>query len=113
MENAREVQHLGRDLYTRIATFGEHLARTGRSLSGAVDAYNKAVGSLEHNVLPQARRFKELGVVGGADKELPELDQIDAVTRRPQSTELVLPPTLELVEADRDDRLELPGVAEG
>jgi DNA recombination protein RmuC len=113
VENAREVQHLGRDLYTRIATFGEHLARTGRSLSGAVEAYNKAVGSLEHSVLPQARRFKDLGVVGGADKELPELDQIDAVTRRPQSTELVLPPTLELVEADRDDRPELPGVAEG
>lgn len=113
VENAREVQHLGRDLYTRIATFGEHLARTGRSLSGAVDAYNKAVGSLERNVLPQARRFKDLGVVGGADKELPELDRIDAVTRRPQSTELVLPPTLELVEGDHDDRPQLPGVAEG
>ena len=56
---------MGRDLYKRIATFGEHLARTGKGLDSAVDAYNKAVGSLERNVLPQARRFHELGVVGG------------------------------------------------
>ena len=63
-ENAREVQQIGRELYKRLATFGEHMARTGRSLSGAVDAYNKAVGSLERNVMPQARRFQELGVGG-------------------------------------------------
>src|SRR5580698_4331541 len=75
-ENAREVQHLGRDLYTRLATFGEHLARAGRSLGGAVDAYNKAVGSLERNVLPQARRFQDLGV-GGSDKDVPMLDPVD------------------------------------
>ena len=64
-ENAREVQHIGRELYKRLATFGEHMARTGRSLSGAVDAYNKAVGSLERNVLPQARRFQDLGAWAG------------------------------------------------
>ena len=63
-ENAREVQQIGRELYKRLATFGEHMARTGRSLSGAVDAYNKAVGSLERNVMPQARRFQELGWAG-------------------------------------------------
>ena len=75
---------MGRELYKRLATFGEHMARTGRSLSGAVESYNKAVGSLERNVFPQARRFHELGVVGGADKEVPELDHIDAVGARPR-----------------------------
>ncbi|HXQ76295.1 MAG TPA: DNA recombination protein RmuC [Acidimicrobiales bacterium] len=119
-ENAREVQQIGRELYKRLATFGEHMARTGRSLSGAVDAYNKAVGSLERNVMPQARRFQELGV-GGSDKEVPILDQVDAVARRLQtveSTGSVLPlvektPGLELVEGSGDERPELPGAAEG
>src|SRR6202035_1990556 len=32
-ENAREVQHMGRELYKSLATFGEHTACTGRRLS--------------------------------------------------------------------------------
>lgn len=87
-ENAREVQEMGRDLYRRLATFGDHLARTGKGLSTAVDAYNKALGSLERNVLPQARRFQELGVVGSADKEMPELKAVDALPRELQAPEL-------------------------
>jgi len=119
-ENAREVQQIGRELYKRLATFGEHMARTGRSLSGAVDAYNKAVGSLERNVLPQARRFQELGV-GGSDKDVPMLDQVDAVARGLQAPELsgaVLSRAdngrgLELLEGSGHEQPELPGAAEG
>jgi DNA recombination protein RmuC len=119
-ENAREVQQIGRELYKRLATFGEHMARTGRSLNGAVDAYNKAVGSLERNVMPQARRFQELGV-GGSDKEVPILDQVDAVARSVQASELNgplrpladKPPGLELLEGSGEGRSALPGVAEG
>jgi DNA recombination protein RmuC len=112
-QNAREVQQMGHELYKRLSTFGEHLARTGRGLAGAVEAYNKAVGSLERNVLPQARRFQELGVVGAADKELPELDEVDAVARTPHLPESGGTPTLELVTPDTvEDRPALPGVAE-
>ena len=97
-ENAREVQRIGRDLYKRLCTFGDHMARAGRGLSGAVDAYNKAVGSLEHSVLPQARRFQDLGVVGAGEKELSELDELDASPRRPGAAELGAgTPALELV----------------
>jgi DNA recombination protein RmuC len=116
-ENAREVQDMGRELYKRLATFGDHMARTGRSLSGAVDSYNKAVGSLERNVFPQARRFHELGVVGGADKVVPELDHIDATARDLEAPEFVGVPRglpgesgLELIEGSRRDR-DLPGAA--
>ena len=87
-DNAREVQRLGRDLYKRLAVFGEHLARTGKGLSSAVEAYNKAVGSLERTVLPQARRFHELGVVGGADREIAALEQVDAAPREVSAPEL-------------------------
>lgn len=112
-ENAREVQHTGRELYKRLCTFGEHLARTGRGLAGAVDAYNKAVGSLERSVLPQARRFQELGVVGGTDKELTELEEIDSAPRHPQGSELSGGvPALELI-VDVTEPPALPGAADG
>jgi len=87
-ENAREVQQMGRDLYRRLSVFGHHLARTGKGLSTAVEAYNKAVGSLERSVLPQARRFQELGVVGDADKDMPELEAVTSLPRQPQAPEL-------------------------
>jgi len=59
-ESAQQVSELGRELYKRIVTLSEHFARVGKGLSGAVDAYNKTVSSLESRVLVQARRFKEL-----------------------------------------------------
>ena len=46
-ENARQVQVLGAQLYERISVLGEHMAAVGRNLTGAVTAYNRAVGSLE------------------------------------------------------------------
>jgi DNA recombination protein RmuC len=116
-DNARQVQRMARELYKRLATFGEHMARTGRGLSTAVEAYNKAVGSLERTVLPQARRFHELGVVSGADKQMPELDTIDAAARRLEAPELlarpraVSEPAFELIEGSAEDRPELPGAA--
>ena len=70
-DEARVIHELGRDLYDRLATMSGHLDRLGRSLSGAVNAYNRAVGSLETRVLVSARRFTELGV-GGAELQTPE-----------------------------------------
>jgi DNA recombination protein RmuC len=87
-ENALEVQKTGRELYKRLSTFGDHLAKAGRGLGSAVDAYNKAVGSLERNVLPQARRLSDLGV-GVADQPMPEPEPIDAMPRLLQAPELV------------------------
>ncbi len=43
-ESAHEVSELGRELYKRLATMGAHVGRLGKSLDGAVDAYNKTVG---------------------------------------------------------------------
>ena len=62
--NAVAVHTLGRELYSRLSTMGDHLARVGTSLGGAVASYNKAVGSLEARVMVSARKLAELGVSG-------------------------------------------------
>jgi len=66
-EKAREIHALGRELHDRLGVMGNHLDRVGRSLAGAVGAYNRAVGSLETRVLVSARRFTDLEV---SDAEL-------------------------------------------
>jgi len=78
-ENAKQISELGKALYERLRTFAGHLAGMGKNLGQSVDAYNKAVGSLELRVLPAARRFKEMGAAGG--DEIETLEIVDRVTR--------------------------------
>lgn len=84
--NAQAVLDLGKQLHGRLATLGGHLARLGRSLDGAAQAYNQTVGSLETRVLVSARRFAELGVVD-APLETP-------VTANPQLSAISAPELL-------------------
>jgi DNA recombination protein RmuC len=65
-ENAKRVHELGRDLYKRLSTMGEHVAGLGKNLASSVRKYNEFVDSLEFSVMPQARRFNELEVEGTA-----------------------------------------------
>lgn len=62
-ENARKISDLGKDLYNRLDVMGKYLMRLGKSLGGAVDAYNQTVGTFESRVLVTARRFKDLEAV--------------------------------------------------
>jgi DNA recombination protein RmuC len=79
-ENADAIRDTAVDLYHRLATFTEHLSRLGRSVGQTVDNYNRAVGSLERNVLPGARRFTEMGVQ--ARKKVENPDSVDHAPRR-------------------------------
>jgi len=79
-ENAERIREAGEDLYARLHTFAEHLARLGRSLDSSVTAYNKAVGSFDARVLPSARRFTELGIT--ANKEIQTPEQIERAPRQ-------------------------------
>src|SRR5205814_7877158 len=56
-ENARAVCDVGRELYKRLASMGEHVGAVGKALDKAVDAYNRQVGSLENRVLVSARKI--------------------------------------------------------
>jgi DNA recombination protein RmuC len=85
-ESAREVFDLGRELYERLGTMGDHLGRVGRSLTSAVDAYNRAVGSIEGRVFSTARRLRDLHVT---QSELAAMEAIEASVRPITAPELL------------------------
>ena len=85
--NAHEISDLGRQLYDRIRVMAEHFEEVARGLTRSVEAYNRAVGSLESRVLVTARRLKEKGIT--APEELPELEVIDHTARSLGAPELV------------------------
>jgi DNA recombination protein RmuC len=84
--NAAQVHALGRELHSRLATMGTHVAKLGRSLDSAVDSYNRTVSSLESRVLVTARKLTELKV---SDVELPAPNQVERTPRQLQAPELV------------------------
>ncbi|MDB6084754.1 MAG: hypothetical protein JWN43_2635 [Gammaproteobacteria bacterium] len=83
-DNAAEIRRLGEDVYKRLAVFGDHLAKLGKSLGSSVDSFNRAVGSLEQQVLPAARRFPELGL--RINREIEPIDPIGTLARTPRIT---------------------------
>ncbi len=93
-ENAERISLLGRELYDRIATVTEHWGRVGKNLGEAVGAYNKSVASMETRVLVSARKFRDLKVAGD-DKEIADLNPVEALPRDVQAPELLA----------KDDRL--------
>ena len=103
-EGARQISDLGRELYKRLATMGAHMARLGKTLDGAVKSYNETVGSLERQVLPQARRFEQHGITG---VEPPELLPIERQTRGLTAAELVSDAVAEGVAPDGPIPLEI------
>ena len=78
-ENAQRIADLGRELYSRICTLGGHFGDIKKYLDKTVEAYNKAVASLEVRVLTSARRFRELEA--GTDQDLDLLEGVERVTR--------------------------------
>jgi len=85
-KEAHQISLLGRDLYMRVRTLAKHFDDMRKALDRTVSSYNKAVRSLESRVLPQARRFRELGA-STAD-EIAPLEAIEQQPRQLQTPEL-------------------------
>src|ERR1700741_1592578 len=77
--NAQQISVLGRELHDRLRSMSVHMDNLRKGLDRAVDAYNKAAGSMESRVMVTARKFPELGAA--ITEEIPELDQIETTTR--------------------------------
>jgi DNA recombination protein RmuC len=105
-ENARRINELGKSLYEATRALAGHFDDLGAKLKASLDAYNRAVGSLEGNVLVKARKFKELQEANG-NEEIKTLDTIDRVPRALQARELTdgLPFGDAALEADEVERV--------
>ena len=82
-ENAEEIAKGARDLYERVARFGQHLEKMGRGLASAVDAYNRAVASFEHRLVPLGNRLKDLRISGRGKRQLTAPRAVDTALRLP------------------------------
>jgi DNA recombination protein RmuC len=83
-ENARQIADVGREMYKRLQTMIGHAAKVGVNLEKSREAYNSFVGSLDRSVMPQARKFTELGVEG-TQEPLAEVAPLESSIREIRS----------------------------
>ncbi|HMK21518.1 MAG TPA: DNA recombination protein RmuC [Terriglobales bacterium] len=77
--NAQQISLLGKELHDRLRSMSVHMDNLRKGLDRAVEAYNKAAGSMESRVMVTARKFPELGAA--ITEEIPEVEQIETTTR--------------------------------
>ena len=80
-ESARQISENGKVLYERLCVTMRHFEDIGSRLSAAVDAYNKAVGSMQRSVFPVARKFAELDRSLTVE-DLEDIQQVEKAARQ-------------------------------
>lgn len=95
--NAAQISALGKEIYDRLVTMGDHWAKVGQGLRGAVESYNKATNSLESRVLVTARRFRDLdpALDDGRLIERPEVELVPRALPEPLASTTALPESLQ------------------
>lgn len=100
--SAREIADSARELHSRLGRFVEPLAKVGRQLDSATAAYNEAVGSFDHRVVPQVRRIEQAGA--GSERPVNAPPAIETTAR---------PVTAQLEDEPGEEELESPGAGAG
>jgi DNA recombination protein RmuC len=77
-ESAREIAESARELHSRLGRFVQPLSKVGRQLDSAVSAYNEAVGSFDHRVIPQVRRIEQAGAASEREVDSPAAIEVTA-----------------------------------
>ncbi len=85
-ESALKVAELGKEIYKRLGDLSSHFTDVGSRLGKAVEAYNRAIGTLETRVLVSARKFHALDLAGGVE-EIESPPQIEQGIRALQISE--------------------------
>lgn len=80
-ESAQTIAEAGRELHKRLVVFAEPLAKVGRQLGSAVDAYNQAARSFDARLAPKAKDLAQMGASSG--RELPAAALIDSSPQAP------------------------------
>jgi DNA recombination protein RmuC len=83
-ENARQIANEGRELYARVLNVLRPFRDAGTHLGRAVEAYDQAIGSLEHRLFPALHRMKDLTA---SSDEVPETSEIRKTPRLPEDVE--------------------------
>jgi DNA recombination protein RmuC len=82
-ESARAIAEAGRELHKRLAVFVEPLAKVGRQLGSAVEAYNQAARSFDARLAPKARELAQMGAASG--RELAATQLIESSPQAPSA----------------------------
>jgi len=93
-KNTLKIAELGREMHGRMAIMIDKMTNVGTAIERTVKTYNEMIGSVESRVLPQARKFKELGA-GDAGVDIGAPAQIELAPRLPSPPEqldLIPPP---------------------
>jgi DNA recombination protein RmuC len=80
VESIEAIRDAAVELYERSAILMDHMVNIGKGLTGTINHYNKAVGSLEGNFLPQGRKIQQLSQAY-IKKQLTEVVPIEASIR--------------------------------
>ncbi|CAI8234602.1 MAG: Uncharacterised protein [Methanobacteriota archaeon] len=89
-ENAKIIHSSALEFYNRVAKFSHDLAKMGRGMNTAINAYNDSVGAFDSSVIPSGRRIEQLKVTEGAQRkitELPSLTPTRSVKKLTSNTE--------------------------
>ena len=97
--NADKIATLGRELYKRLSVMGGHVSGLGKALDQAVGKYNAFIGSLETQVLTQARRFEDLAV-DHESKPIQSIEAIEASPRAPTKLAIASPEAVPAKDSD-------------
>ncbi|WP_456433098.1 DNA recombination protein RmuC [Thermosulfuriphilus sp.] len=74
-DGAREIVHLGKELYDRLRILSDHFNHLGHRLKQTVEAYNRTLCSYENRILVTARKFEDLRLIS-PEKRIPEVSEI-------------------------------------
>lgn len=94
-ENAKVISELGQQLYERVRSLTNHFLAMRKGIEMTADSYNKAVGTLERQVLSTTRKFGKLGAAKG--EPIAEIEVINNPLRGLQANEFAIAVDEEMV----------------
>jgi DNA recombination protein RmuC len=103
MENIEEIRDAAVELYERSNVLMTHMVSIGNGLHTTITNYNKAVGSIESNFLPQGRKIQSLSKAY-IKNQVKEIEPIELTVREliapPPAIDLAVPVISPIAESD-------------